>query len=54
MSEINYLNKKFENAGVIKTGVALAKEDINEPVVHQIIKAILAGKRQGTACIWWW
>lgn len=50
MSEINVLNKSFDKAGTIKSPVSLSPEDINEPVVHQVVKATLAGKRQGTAC----
>lgn len=49
MIEIKYVNAKFEDAGKIKTEVNLAPEIINVPVVHQVVKALLAGRRQGTA-----
>ena len=34
----------------VTTNVSLTAEDINVPVVHQIVKATLAGRRQGNAC----
>jgi large subunit ribosomal protein L4 len=49
MTDINVLNSKFEKSGSMKTEVSLAPEDINTPVVHQIVKAALAGRRQGNA-----
>ena len=49
MTDINVLNSKFEKSGSMKTAVSLAPEDINIPVVHQIVKAALAGRRQGNA-----
>jgi large subunit ribosomal protein L4 len=49
MTDITVLNSKFESAGTLKTEVSLTPEDINVPVVHQIVKATLAGRRQGTA-----
>lgn len=49
MAEINVLNSKFEKSGSMKTDVSLTPEDINVPVVHQIVKATLAGRRQGNA-----
>lgn len=49
MAEIAVLNEKFENAGKLKTEVGLAPEEINMPVVHQVVKATLAGRRQGNA-----
>lgn len=49
MTDIAVLNSKFESAGSISTKVGLTAEDINVPVVHQIVKATLAGKRVGTA-----
>ena len=48
MADITVLNSKFEKSGSLKTEVSLTAEDINTPVVHQIVKATLAGKRQGT------
>lgn len=50
MSDINVLNSKFEKSGSFKTDVDLAPEQINVPVVHQIVKATLASRRQGNAC----
>lgn len=50
MSEIAVLNSKFEKAGSLKSPIALDAESINTNVVHQIVKATLAGRRQGTAC----
>lgn len=49
MADINVLNSKFEASGKLATNVSLTAEDINVPVVHQIVKATLAGRRQGTA-----
>jgi len=51
MTELNVLNSKFDSTGKLKTDVSLTPEDINVPVVHQVVKAILAGRRQGTACV---
>jgi large subunit ribosomal protein L4 len=49
MAEINVLNSKFEAASKLNTNVSLTEEDIKVPVVHQVVKALLAKKRQGTA-----
>lgn len=49
MAEINVLNTKFENTGKINASIDLSPEAINVPVVHQVVKATLAGRRQGTA-----
>ena len=48
MADIKVLNGKFEEAGKLSTNVSLTAEDINVPVVHQVVKATLAGRRQGT------
>lgn len=48
MTDITVLNSKFESSGKLSTNVSLTAEDINVPVVHQIVKATLAGRRQGT------
>jgi len=48
-TELNVLNNKFEKAGSLKAEVNFAPESINEAVVHQVVKATLAGRRQGTA-----
>ena len=50
MTDITLLNAKFETSGKLSTNVSLTAEDINVPVVHQVVKAILAGRRQGNAC----
>lgn len=49
MTDINVLNSKFQSSGKISTEVSLGADDINVPVVHQVVKATLAGRRQGTA-----
>lgn len=49
MTEINVLNNKFEKSGSIKANLDLSVESINGTVVHQVVKATLAGRRQGTA-----
>lgn len=49
MTDITVLNKKFEDAGKITTKINLSADSINVPVVHQIVKATLAGRRQGNA-----
>ncbi len=49
MTEISLLNTKFEKSGSLKAGVDLSAEQINGTVVHQVVKATLAGRRQGTA-----
>ncbi len=50
MTEINVLNEKFENKSKINSELKLDSELINVPVVHQVVKAILASRRQGNAC----
>jgi len=49
MTEIALLNTKFEKSGSVKAKIDLSAESINMTVVHQIVKATLAGRRQGTA-----
>jgi large subunit ribosomal protein L4 len=48
VTDIKILNNKFEETGKLNTKVELTPEVISEPCVHQVVKAILAGKRQGT------
>ena len=48
MTDITVLNSKFESSGKLTTEVSLGADQINVPVVHQIVKATLAGRRQGT------
>ncbi len=50
MTELNVLNNKFESKEKIKVNLEFTPEAINVPVVHQVVKATLAGRRQGTAC----
>ena len=50
MADINILNSKFEKSGSLSTDVDLSADKIAEAAVHQVVKATLAGKRQGTAC----
>jgi len=49
MTEIALLNTKFEKTGSVKANVDFSAEKINGTVVHQVVKATLAGRRQGTA-----
>ncbi len=49
MTDITVLNTKFEKSGSLKSTVDLSAEAINGTVVHQVVKATLAGRRQGTA-----
>ena len=48
MSDIKILNNKFEEAKTQKFGIDLSIEKINVPSVHQVVKALLANRRQGT------
>jgi len=49
MTELNVLNSKFENKEKIKVDFELTPDLINVPVVHQVVKATLASRRQGNA-----
>jgi large subunit ribosomal protein L4 len=49
MTDIALLNTKFEKSGSIKANIDFSAEKINGTVVHQVVKATLAGRRQGTA-----
>ncbi|MBY0412716.1 MAG: 50S ribosomal protein L4 [Bdellovibrionales bacterium] len=49
MTELNVLNSKFENKEKIKVSLEFTPDLINVPVVHQVVKATLAGRRQGNA-----
>ena len=49
-TEVNVLNSKFEKTKSLPTNVELNADSINTTVVHQVVKALLAGRRQGTAC----
>ncbi len=48
MTDINVLNAKFEGSGKLQTSVSLTADDISVSSVHQVVKATLAGRRQGT------
>jgi large subunit ribosomal protein L4 len=50
MAELAVLNSKFDKAGSLKVDLELSPESINIPVVHQVVKATLANRRQGNAC----
>ena len=49
MTELNVLNNKFESKEKIKVNFDFTPDAINVPVVHQVVKATLAGRRQGNA-----
>lgn len=49
MTELTLLNEKFENSNVLKIPLVLDAELINVNVVHQVVKATLANRRQGNA-----
>jgi large subunit ribosomal protein L4 len=49
MTEVKLLNSKFEQTSTVKLNVDFSPEKVNVPVVHQVVKATLAGRRQGTA-----
>ncbi|MEK6623876.1 MAG: 50S ribosomal protein L4 [Bdellovibrionota bacterium] len=51
MAELNVLNSKFDAAGKLETLVSLTPEDINVAVIHQVVKATLASRRQGNASV---
>lgn len=48
MTDLAVLNTKFEKSGSLKANVDFSVETINMTVVHQVVKATLAGRRQGT------
>lgn len=50
MADLTLYNKNFEASGTYSASINMSPEVINVPVVHQVVKAILAGRRQGTAC----
>ena len=49
MTDIAVLNAKFEKSGSLSTDVNLDAEVISIPSIHQVVKATLAGRRQGNA-----
>ena len=48
MSNIKILNAKFEESSTESSALSLDASLINVPVVHQVVKATLANRRQGT------
>ena len=48
MSEITILNSKFESLEKGEFSIDLSAEAIKVPAVHQVVKATLANRRQGT------
>ncbi len=48
--ELPLLNSKFESNGTYKCNIALDGETVNKASVHQVVKSLLAGRRQGNAC----
>ena len=48
MVDVDLLNSQFEKTFTMKVSASLSSSDINEGVVHQVVKGILAGRRQGT------
>ncbi len=49
MAEVTVLDKNYNESGKLSLDIDLAAEKVNVPVVHQVVKATLAGRRQGTA-----
>jgi len=49
MKEIQVLNSKFEAAAKLKVTMDLSPESVSVSAVHQVVKATLAGRRQGNA-----
>lgn len=50
MSSIDLYSNEFKKVGAQDFKFDFNPEDISVPAVHQVVKAILAGRRQGTAC----
>ena len=49
MAEIQVLNNKFEASEKMTPKVSLTPDDISTSAVHQVVKATLAERRQGSA-----
>ena len=49
MAEITGLDKNLNESDKLSLDIDLTAEKVNVPVVHQVVKATLAGRRQGTA-----
>lgn len=50
MAKIQIYSNDFKKLKEEETSLDLSKEVISVPTVHQVVKATLAGRRQGTAC----
>ena len=50
MSSIKILNSNFEQVDSLDVSLDLSPKSINSAVVHQVVKAALANRRQGNAC----
>ena len=49
MAELTLLDSNFKSKGKLDISLDLSPEDISVSAVHQVVKATLAGRRQGTA-----
>ncbi len=49
MSQLNILKANFETLKSVNLPADFTAESVNVPVVHQVVKSILASRRQGTA-----
>ncbi len=49
MTSISVLDTKFKSSEKLETAISLTPEDIKTSVVHQVVKATLANRRQGNA-----
>ena len=49
MKEIQVLNNKFEASTKLEVSIDLSPETVSMSAVHQVVKATLAGRRQGNA-----
>jgi large subunit ribosomal protein L4 len=49
-ASVNLLDSKFQSKGNLSVEIDLSPESINVPAVHQVVKALLANRRQGNAC----
>ena len=50
MKDIQVLNSKFEASDKISVDFNMSPDSISVSSVHQVVKATLAGRRQGHAC----
>ena len=49
MADVKIYNDSFESVGTETYKLDLSSEVISVPAIHQVVKATLAGRRQGTA-----